>query len=60
MSVDYASMRRVVTNVAFCYVTMKPNKQKRTTFVVSIFAELRSLYCCRFQLIYKSSERDYF
>ena len=27
-SVDCASMRRVVTNAAFCYVTMKPNGQK--------------------------------
>ena len=27
-SVDCVSKRRVVTNVAFCYVAMKPNGQK--------------------------------
>ena len=27
-SVDCVSMRRVVTNVVYCYVAMKPNGQK--------------------------------
>ena len=48
-------MRRVVTNMAFCYITMKSHGQRKT-FVVSILVELRSLHCCGFRLIAYTSQ----